>query len=121
MDVVDFLLAYKAEHPQFTDILVATRLGYEGNSPVSMVLRRERNISEDMIKKWADAYELAGKEREEFIELANVKLSSDWLRRQYFSLKDRIEALEKDKRGLIEEIQEVKLLLADMRRAKDKP
>lgn len=116
MDLREFLDSYLEDHPELTDLEIGKRLGYASNSPVSMVRRNERTIPEDRIQDWADALGLMGESREQFVELAHLDLSTSHLREQYFRLKGRIDQLEKDKRGFIEEIQELRIKLSEMRR-----
>ena len=119
MTLREFLNAFIEGHPELTDLELGRRLGYAGNSPVSMVRRGERNIPEDRIKDWADALELTGVRRDEFIELAHLDLATSHLQQQYFHLKGRIDQLERDKRGLIDEIQDLKILLAELKRRRE--
>lgn len=68
----------------------ARKLGYSSPGLVSMVLKGKASIPQDDIPKWADALNLDGKERSDFIEWASVSAIPDWLRAELAALRQEV-------------------------------
>lgn len=80
-DLAETLKRVMTDHePPFSALGLAKKLGYEGNWMVSSVLNQERAIPVDDIERWADALELRGDAKTEFIVTAHLERSTPFVR-----------------------------------------